>query len=90
METQIEIITTQEELATAFGVNVAIVQEWHTQGLPFIQYQKESGGAFYPCYFVPAVAHWLRSNGDCRAKLPDDAALAAYVIPDPIEEPAAE
>lgn len=90
MKTQIEVITTQEELAAAFGVNVAIVQEWHAQGMPSIQYQKESGGAFYPCYFVPAVARWLRSKGDCRAKLPDDAALAAYVIPDPIEEPAAE
>ena len=90
MKTQIEIITTQEELAAVFGVSVEIVKEWHTQGIPSIQYQKESGGAFYPCYFVPAVARWLRSYGDCRAKLPDDAALAAYVIPDPIEEPAAE
>lgn len=90
MKTQIEVITTQEDLAAAFGVSVETVKEWHAQGLPYIHFQKESGGAFYPAYFVPAVAHWLRSNGDFRAKLPDDAALAAYVIPDPIEEPAAE
>ena len=90
MKTQIEVITTQEELAAVFGVSVDIVKDWHTQRLPSIQYQKESGGAFYPCYFLPAVVRWLRSKGDCRAKMPDDAALDAYVIPDPIEEPAAE
>lgn len=78
MKKQIEVLTTQEELAAVFGVSVETVKEWHTQGLPYIQYQKESGGAFYPCYFVPAVAHWL-SVQDWRGAMPD---LSAYLIAD--------